>query len=144
MILRYIFLGKNIFWINTFETNQFSYQFLYNASFFESRIFKQVGLQDNFLHFVKNWIKDFKACPILNQPFYRPSDFESKDLQHVRFWTKIVSSKSNFVRTFSFKKSILGRFKTLKSQKKRFRCFLKTKIRRKQIWKKNYILNPNI
>ena len=72
------FLGKNILWIKIFEKDPLSIQLLYNASVFESIMFKDVKFWANFLQFVKIWIKVFIACQVLNHLSYYPSEFEWK------------------------------------------------------------------
>ena len=83
-----------------FEKNQFSNQFLYNASSLESRIFKEIRFRANFLRFVKLWIKVFRACQIFNQPLYHPTDFQSDFSERIRFWSEIVSTNQILFQTF--------------------------------------------
>ena len=104
-ILERLFRKKLFLIINRFESKQFLNHFLYNASFFESRVSNASNLQ----------------------PFYHNStNFESKSLERVLFRKKndtaselevelLMCTKTDFVESFAFRKKIFGSFQPVKT-----------------------------
>ena len=117
MVLRHIFLGENLFRIINLKRISFRINFCTTRHFLDPEFLNKLDFkttsyissktEPRFLKRVRFWINLFTTRQILNRNIYNALHFE----------LKIVSNKSNFVRTFSSKKSILARFKTLKSQK---------------------------
>ena len=121
-------LKRIIFRINCCTTCQFSSPKFSNKSDFEPTFCNSSNFESNFLERVRFWINLSTTCQILNRNIYIASDFE----------LKLFSTNQFLLETFLSKNHFSMASKRLNVKNSDFAVSWKSKIRRKQFWKKNF------